>query len=97
MQLDDEMWYIVTDKENELCRKVLNELIEDGEDPYKIMGFRHGEHDYYVEKLINGLCPFSSILFYRIVGRRPLRPIKMITGTVSEYVIKTTCSGLEKI
>lgn len=90
------MWYLVTDKENEFCHSVLTRLISEGEDPYKVMGFKHGQHDYYVDKLIKGLCPFSSVLFYRIVGRRPHGFVKSTNNTVHEYVVTTTCSCLEK-
>ena len=95
--IDCKVWYFVNESENKLCHDVLTKRIENGEDPYEIMRLERGRDNYYAEKLIAGLCPFSAVMFSRIVGEPPnSRVMKLDDGSIVEYIIKTHKDSLKK-
>lgn len=57
----------ITEKPKQAALKRLHERMEAGESPYDILGMSE-EHEYYVNKLVQGLCPISYGLYGRIMN-----------------------------
>lgn len=50
-----------------IALKRLHERIEQGEDPFDILGIDRS-HEYYCSKVVAGLCPISYALYGRIMN-----------------------------